>query len=296
MRKLNKIKAIGILLTTSLLFTAGTINAQVGIGTSKPAASAQLDVSSTSKGFLPPRMTQVQRDSIASPAEGLLIYQTDSTAGVYYYNGIYWKLLEDKKQVQNGIPVVVTQEDFSFGALRNYWSSSLSGKGIIRFQNDATASLATDGPDLGGPTIAKLYSNKQKSVNEGTLVFSTVAYSYQDNNIAYGPLSNGLVNGTDRSNAIEFIIINGSTIQARTVLGGVATTTNYFVGFEGVAKYYSYTIIATKSKVEFFLDGTIIATHTSNIPTAALNMYFDTSAPGGNVPHVIDDAKFEIVP
>ncbi len=40
-----------------LLFTGINVNAQVGIGKATPAASAQLDVSSTTKGFLPPRMT-----------------------------------------------------------------------------------------------------------------------------------------------------------------------------------------------------------------------------------------------
>ena len=49
--------------------------AQTGIGTSTPDASAKLDVSSTTKGFLPPRMTQLQRDQIPSVV-GLMIYNT----------------------------------------------------------------------------------------------------------------------------------------------------------------------------------------------------------------------------
>ena len=53
-------------------------------------ASSVLDVKSTSKGFLPPRMTQAQRAAIASPAPGLFVYQTDGTAGYYYYNGAAW--------------------------------------------------------------------------------------------------------------------------------------------------------------------------------------------------------------
>ena len=53
-------------------------------------ASAVLDVTSTDKGILIPRMTQAQRDAISSPAEGLMVYQTDGTAGFYYYNGTAW--------------------------------------------------------------------------------------------------------------------------------------------------------------------------------------------------------------
>ncbi|MBT3755278.1 MAG: hypothetical protein HOG24_03245 [Candidatus Cloacimonetes bacterium] len=49
--------------------------------------SAMLDVNSTSKGFLVPRMTAAQRGDISSPATGLLVYQTDGTAGYYYNSG-----------------------------------------------------------------------------------------------------------------------------------------------------------------------------------------------------------------
>lgn len=51
-------------------------NGNVGIGTSSPDAAARLDVSSTTSGFLPPRMTEAQRDLIASPPNGLVLYNT----------------------------------------------------------------------------------------------------------------------------------------------------------------------------------------------------------------------------
>ncbi|NDI99984.1 hypothetical protein GWA97_12915 [Flavobacterium sp. LaA7.5] len=62
----------------------------VGIGTNTPNSSAQLDISSTDKGLLIPRMTETQRNAIATPASGLMIYQTDNTPGFYYYNGTTW--------------------------------------------------------------------------------------------------------------------------------------------------------------------------------------------------------------
>jgi hypothetical protein len=70
-----------------------SIQAQVGIGTNTPASSAQLEVSSTSKGFLLPRMTAVQRDSIAGPVQGLMIYCTNCTSNgeVQVYNGNSWR-------------------------------------------------------------------------------------------------------------------------------------------------------------------------------------------------------------
>jgi len=65
-------------------------NCQVGIGTSTPNSSAELEISSTSSGLLIPRMTQAQKTAIASPATGLLIYQTDGTTGYWFYNGAAW--------------------------------------------------------------------------------------------------------------------------------------------------------------------------------------------------------------
>ena len=61
----------------------------IGINTSTPDASAQLDIVSTTKGFLPPRMTTVQRDSISSPAAGLVIYNTTSNC-LNFYAGSTW--------------------------------------------------------------------------------------------------------------------------------------------------------------------------------------------------------------
>lgn len=73
----------------------GTVAQGVTVNTSGAAAhaSAMLDVSSTSKGALFPRLTKAQRNAIASPATGLLLYQTDSTPGFYFYTGTTWTSL-----------------------------------------------------------------------------------------------------------------------------------------------------------------------------------------------------------
>jgi hypothetical protein len=67
-----------------------------GIGTTTPNASSVLDMVSTSKGLLVPRMTKNQRDAIASPATGLLIYLTNGTPGFYYYSGTVWTAITPK--------------------------------------------------------------------------------------------------------------------------------------------------------------------------------------------------------
>jgi len=72
-----------------LVITGIYAHAQVAVNTdgSLPDNSAMLDIKSTAKGLLIPRMTLTQRNAIASPAAGLMIYQTDFLAGFYYNSG-----------------------------------------------------------------------------------------------------------------------------------------------------------------------------------------------------------------
>jgi hypothetical protein len=64
----------------------------VGIGTSTPHSSAALDVTSSSKGLLVPRMTTAQRNAIASPAKGLMVFDTNIN-GFVFYTGSNWSAL-----------------------------------------------------------------------------------------------------------------------------------------------------------------------------------------------------------
>jgi hypothetical protein len=68
------------------MLTSGT----VGFGTSTPSEKSLLDLTSTTKGFLPPRMTTVQRDAITSVPAGLMIYNT-TTNKLNFYNGSAWE-------------------------------------------------------------------------------------------------------------------------------------------------------------------------------------------------------------
>ena len=71
---------------------------------SAPNASAMLDVKSTTKGMLVPRMTTAQRTAIATPAKGLLVFDTDNSS-FWFYNGVAWN-------------------DLSAGGSSNNWTAS----------------------------------------------------------------------------------------------------------------------------------------------------------------------------
>ena len=83
------IKKIAVFLL--LLFVLIKAEAQIGIGVSPPDPSAMLHVQDTAKGMLIPRMTAAQRNAIVSPAEGLLIYQTDANKGFWFYSNGQWR-------------------------------------------------------------------------------------------------------------------------------------------------------------------------------------------------------------
>lgn len=113
-----------------VLFTATTF-AQVGINTETPDASAALDITSTTGGILVPRMTETQRDAITSAATGLMIYQTDGTAGFYYYNGSSWS------------EVGANSTTYSIGDIVNggvvFWLDSTGQHGLVcAFSDSAT--------------------------------------------------------------------------------------------------------------------------------------------------------------
>ena len=82
-----------IAFATLLVFLTSAVQSQnIGIGTTTPHPSAALDITSTTGGLLIPRMNMSQRDAIASPAKGLIIFNaTDSS--LYYFDGYWQKLI-----------------------------------------------------------------------------------------------------------------------------------------------------------------------------------------------------------
>lgn len=82
-------KIINNTLLGFILFFPIFIVAQIGLGTVNPDASAVLDITSTSKGILMPRITTENRDLIASPTQGLLIYNTTSNCFNFFNSS--WK-------------------------------------------------------------------------------------------------------------------------------------------------------------------------------------------------------------
>lgn len=74
-----------IIIYSSIAFAQNS----VGIGTTSPNTSAALDISSTTKGLLIPRMTTAQRNAIVSPAAGLMVFDSNTNSFWYYSNNVW---------------------------------------------------------------------------------------------------------------------------------------------------------------------------------------------------------------
>ena len=106
------------------------VNAQsVGIGTTSPDASAVLDVKSTNKGLLIPRLSSNARVAISSPAAGLMVFDTD-TNSFWYYNGTVWINMNAGAAASKNRSIYVTGNSVSFkpSASITYvrWGTSLA--------------------------------------------------------------------------------------------------------------------------------------------------------------------------
>ncbi len=113
---------VSLLLVTSVTF------AQIGVGTSSPNASAMLDVTSTSKGFLQPRVAltgTTDTATIASPATGLMVFNTATagsgaaavTPGVYYHNGTAWQRVANQAELAAATASTTTFVNGSLGSI-----------------------------------------------------------------------------------------------------------------------------------------------------------------------------------
>ena len=151
----------GILIIVLTVFCNWQSNAQTGIGTTTPNASAKLEVAATDKGFLLPRMTATQRSAIATPANGLLVYQTDGDAGFYVNTG-------------SSSSVVWTRVNMDWSRSGNdltYTSGNVSTTGNLTGGNASTSTISGFGANVA--TISGGYS--LTAADNGKIIQSTSA-------------------------------------------------------------------------------------------------------------------------
>lgn len=168
-------------------FTWNNVTKSLGIGTSSPEASAVLDLSSTTKGFLIPRMTTTQRDAISSPATGLTIYNT-TTSVMNTYNGSAWT------SGGSGAVSSVFGRTGAVVAQSGDYDTSEVPENINLYFTDERAVSALTGQDIS------LF------VNDAGYLTSAVQGSIEANQVAIG-------NGPDSIGGSDDLTFDGTTFQ-----------------------------------------------------------------------------------
>jgi hypothetical protein len=135
-----------LFLNMLLLCSVGIVSRaqSVGINTNSPDGSAALDVSSTSKGLLMPRLTTAQMAAIVNPATGLAVYNTDSST-ICVYMGSDWR----KIVLGN---VTTTETDPKVGTLSNHYHPKWSGSSLTNssvYDSANRISIGTVNPNFG---------------------------------------------------------------------------------------------------------------------------------------------------
>ena len=196
----SSIKVVAIVLV--MMASASKVQSQVSIGVPLPASSAMLDVSSTTKGFLPPRMSEIQRVLILKPDAGLIVYQTDGKKGLYFYDGSSWNY------VMNHVNTITPNETVI--AIGGGVGDNISTYGTVKAPTPTFAT--SEWMNVGG--FAVYLKNKRKIYNndfDGT----------QD--LTKDLVSDGITSrgGSGRG----FLAVGGATTLSGTLtVGGLATT------------------------------------------------------------------------
>jgi len=155
------------------LAASSSVQAQYGFGTSNPNPSAVMDMTSTTKGFLPPRMTSAQIAAIKSPAEGLMVYNTDQQCMMVYSNSAF--KCGFAGAADNQWTVEVNDAAPKFTSLDNQIDFPYVGKtatvSSVYLDTDAT-------PDAPGTPIYQWYSYTDAAGGGKTAIPGAISSTY----------------------------------------------------------------------------------------------------------------------
>jgi hypothetical protein len=207
-----------VYLLVSSLFISSALLAQevknVGIGTAAPDKSAVLDIQSSDKGLLIPRLTQEQINTIANPATGLLVFKNEaSNSGFFYFNGEKWSPLT------NGDANAIATMDV------NGWSLSGNASAVSGVKAAATAASFIGTP-TGVPINFKIGNSRAGTITTTTslyLGFEAGSGSVNNNNTAIGAHSLKVLTSGYSNTAIGAYTLNSATTgQLNLAIGGDA--------------------------------------------------------------------------
>jgi len=230
------------------------ITGKVGIGTNAPDASALLDVSSTSKGVLIPRMTASQKSAISSPSTGLLIFQTDAPIGFYYYNGSSWISISEPNWTSAGTiqsvgwGATTTAPTIGTPAVNDYSYKQIGAK-TWKCQLTYSAGSSPTGMNIGSGDYLFTLPN---GLQFNTSVAGQATYTGDVGTSTWNWLNVCLSNAsgfvTNLAQGGQLLVVPYSSTQFRLIHVGVAGTgyvIPYASGYYGVGANISWRVTFT---------------------------------------------------
>ena len=209
----------------AVVLTASTY-AQVGIGTTTPATSAALDITSTTKGLLIPRMTTAQRNLISSPVTGLMIHNTDNGAIETYTatTGLWFK-------VGMGQGASISNTAVGINALNSNVVTDISGIGNNAYGYNALQFNTSGFYNTANGTVAlntNTTGNSNTANGAGALQFNTTGNANTANGA--GALNSNTVGDDNTANGDGALFSNTSGF-GNTANGQFALRTNNGGGY-----------------------------------------------------------------
>lgn len=256
------------IIAATVLLMMNEISAQVGIGTTTPDASSMLDITSTTKGLLAPRMTTIEKNVITAPANGLLVYDTDMDK-FNYFDGTSWVILEAGSSIsRTNYKLVKSVADLSDelaaggGAtylLNSSYLYEINGTILIDFPIDINEAYVR-GQDTRGDILFN---------NTGTALFTGSKGGNLRDFLVVGngqPAFN--INGTTDQN-----LVSNSVVY--TSCSSVGTLSNMGLVFFNISQFVSCNGGLTVSNIASFLMSNIFWTSTSTGTFLSFSGTFD---------------------
>lgn len=208
--------------------------ASIGINNAAPSASAQLDISSTTKGILVPRMTTVQRTAIAAPANALLVFDI-STNSFWFYNGAAWTelfsaasgwALNGNGGTNPAVHFIGTTDNTNLVFKRHNNRAGFIGTFATSFGLNALnpASTGFDNTAIGVNALSS-NSNGIQNTASGANALSANTSGYANSANGASALSSNTSGGNNTANG-AFALLSNSTGNANTANGAYALYSN----------------------------------------------------------------------